>query len=180
MPLIPSLSLTTTTTTTATSNTTTSAGSTASDEVAFLVAQLRQLDLFEGASTSELQDLTRVLTSVTAQPGEILERQDRPVRHWQVLLAGHALVQRDGSALGLLGPGESWSEHSLFSGQRSPISVVAFSPLTLLTVSRRAFLALPSTHPTLGERLRTRSATSADRLALPVYRALRAMEEGRW
>jgi CRP-like cAMP-binding protein len=169
MPLIPSLYLTTDHDAPSTTH-----------EINAMVAQFRQIDLFAGASVSELLALTRHFRATTARPGDVLERQDRPVRHWQLIVSGHALVQRDGTVLGLLGQGESWSEHSLMSGQRSPISVVAFAPLTLLTMPRRAFLALPTTYPLVGERIRTRAATSADRLALPVYRALSRMEEARW
>ena len=54
----------------------------------------------------------------------------------------------------------------------SAIAVVALSPLTLLTVSQRAFFEIPEHHPVLAGRLVARSATSADRLAVPVFNAL--------
>ena len=47
-------------------------------------------------------------------------------------MSGHAVVQRDGTPLGLMGQGDSWSEHSLLNHQRSPISVVALSPVVVL------------------------------------------------
>ncbi len=50
--------------------------------------------------------------------------------------------------------------------------MVALSPLTLLTLSRRDFFKIPEHHPVLAGRLVARSATSADRLALPVLNAL--------
>ena len=59
---------------------------------------------------------------------------------------------------------------------RSSIEVVALSPLTLLTFSRRAFFAMPEIHPVIAGRLVARSATSADRLALPVFNALAHFE----
>jgi CRP-like cAMP-binding protein len=74
--------------------------------------------------------------------------------------------------IGLLGRGDSWSEHSLLNDLRSPIAVVALSPVTMLTLDRRRFFAVPERHPVLAGRLVARSATSADRLALPVYNAL--------
>ena len=74
--------------------------------------------------------------------------------------------------IGLLGRGDSWSEHSLLNELRSSIAVVALSPLTLLTLSQRGFFAIPERHPVLAGRLVARSATSADRLALPVFNAL--------
>jgi len=141
------------------------------------ISLLRGIDLFDGTTPSELGDLARTFTLMRVRPGEMLERQDTPVARWHVIVNGHALVERDDTPLGLLGVGQSWGEHSLLNRQRSPISVVAFSPMTVLSVARRAFLALPPRHPVVAERIVTRSATSADRLALPVYRALVHMEE---
>jgi CRP-like cAMP-binding protein len=91
---------------------------------------------------------------------------------WHVITGGHAVVQRDGTPIGLLGRGDSWSEHSILNGLRSSIAVVALSPLTLLTLSERAFFEIPEHHPVLAGRLVARAATSPDRLALPVFNAL--------
>ena len=102
----------------------------------------------------------------------MVQAQDVPVRLWHVITGGHAVVQRDGTPIGLLGRGDSWSEHSLLNRQRSPITVVALSPLALLTLSLRQFFEIPEHHPVLAGRLVARSATSADRLALPVFNAL--------
>ena len=111
-------------------------------------------------------------TISTAHPGQVVQAQDVPVRMWHVITGGHAVVQRDGTPIGLLGRGDSWSEHSLLNRLPSPIAVVALSPLSLLTLGRRAFFEIPDHHPVLAGRLVARSATSADRLALPLFNAL--------
>jgi CRP-like cAMP-binding protein len=134
---------------------------------------LRGLDLFGGLPDDELEALTGLLQLSTARPGERLETQDAPVRAWTLIVCGHAVVEREDTRLGLLGRGESWSEHSLLNGLRSPISVVALAPMAILRTSREQFFALPEDHPVLAGRLVARSATSADRLALPVQAALR-------
>jgi CRP-like cAMP-binding protein len=141
------------------------------------ISHVREIDLFDGATPSELGDLARAFTLSTARPGESLEVQDTPVRWWNLIVSGHALVERDGTPLGLLGQGESWSEHSLLNHQRSPIGVVALSPVTVLSVTRRRFFGLCNNDHSLRGRIVARSATSADRLAMPVYRALVHMEE---
>jgi CRP-like cAMP-binding protein len=56
--------------------------------------------------------------------------------------------------------------------------VVALSPLTLLTLSRRQFFEIPEQHPVLAGRLVARSAASADRPALPVFNALAHLSGG--
>lgn len=133
---------------------------------------LRSMDLFAGLSDGELEEINARCTLSTAHPGQVVQAQDVPVRMWHVIVGGHAVVQRDGTPIGLLGRGDSWSEHSLLNRLRSSIAVVALSPLTLLTLSRGAFFEIPDHHPVLAGRLVARSAVSADRLALPVLNAL--------
>jgi CRP-like cAMP-binding protein len=137
---------------------------------------LREMDLFGDALPSELGDLARMFSKIDARPGQALEVQDTRVRWWNLIVSGHALVERDRTPLGLLGHGESWSEHSIMNGQRSPISVVALSPVRALSITAWDFHGLARSHPVLYGRIAARSATSADRLALPVYRALVHME----
>jgi CRP-like cAMP-binding protein len=130
------------------------------------------MELFAGLPSRELSELEAQCDTTSAHPGQVVQAQDVPVRLWHVIVGGHAVVQRDGTPIGLLGRGDSWSEYSLLNRQCSPIAVVALSPLTLLTLSRRQFFEVPEHHPVLAGRLVARSATSADRLALPVFNAL--------
>jgi CRP-like cAMP-binding protein len=142
-------------------------------------AALRSMSLFEDLPEHELEEFATHCEVSTAHPGQVVQAQDVPVRWWHVIVGGHAVVQRDGIPIGLLGRGDSWSEHSLLNRLRSPIGVVALSPLTLLTLTSRAFFTIPELHPVLAGRLVARSATSADRLALPVFNALVQLEGGR-
>ena len=140
-------------------------------------APLRSLALFADLPEGELEEIAGLCDLATAHPGQVVQAQDVPVRRWHVIVTGHAIVQRDGTAIGLLGRGDSWSEHSLLNRLRSSIAVVALSPLTLLSMREREFLAVPECHPVLAGRLVARSATSADRLALPVFNALRHLHK---
>ena len=137
-----------------------------------LADTLSALDLFAGLPRPELAELAVHCDVTSAHPGQVIQAQDVPVRLFHVIAGGHAVVQRDGTPIGLLGRGDSWSEHSLLNRLPSPIAVVALSPLTLLTLGRRQFFEIPERHPVLAGRLVARSATSADRLALPVFNAL--------
>ena len=138
---------------------------------------LRSLELFAGLPGDELDRFAASGGVTTAHPGQVVQAQDVPVRFWHVVVQGHAVVQRDGTPIGLLSRGDSWSEHSLLNQQCSPMAVVALSPLTLLTLDARAFFAVPESHPVLAGRLVARSATSPDRLVQPVHAALRQYRE---
>ena len=138
---------------------------------------LRTLELFAGLPAAEIEELAARCAVSTAHPGQVVQAQGVPVRMWHVITGGHAVVQRDGVPIGLLGRGDSWSEHSILNGLPSPIAVVALSPLTLVTLSQRAFFEIPDHHPVLAGRLVARAASSADRLAVPVFNALLHLTE---
>lgn len=138
-----------------------------------LVAVLETMTLFADLPDGELAEFAGRCQVAVAHPGQVVQAQDVPVRRWYVIAAGHALVQRDGTPIGLLARGDSWSEHALLDGQRSPMAVVALSPLTLVTLDTRQFFAIPEHHPVLAGRLVARSATAPERLALPVFNVLR-------
>jgi CRP-like cAMP-binding protein len=133
---------------------------------------LRGMELFVGLPATERAEFAALCVLATAHPGQVVQAQDVPVRLWHIIAGGHAVVHRDGVPVGLLGRGDSWSEHSLLNQLRSPIAVVALSPLSLLTLSARQFFAIPESHPVLAGRLVARSAISADRLVVPVFNAL--------
>jgi signal-transduction protein with cAMP-binding, CBS, and nucleotidyltransferase domain len=142
--------------------------------------RLRSIALFSGLPDPELHEIAERGAVSTAHPGQVVQAQDVPVRMWHVITAGHAIVQRDGMPIGLLGRGDSWSEHSILNQLRSSIAVVAFSPLALLTLNLREFFEVPEHHPVLAGRLVARSAVSADRLALPVFNALAHIADTEW
>jgi signal-transduction protein with cAMP-binding, CBS, and nucleotidyltransferase domain len=136
------------------------------------VRALSSTELFAGLPRGELGELAMLCDLSSAHPGQVIQAQDVPVRLWHVIAGGHVVVQRDDTPIGLLNRGDSWSEHSILNQVRSSIAVVALSPLTLFTLSLRQFFEIPEHHPVLAGRLVARSATSADRLALPVFNAL--------
>jgi signal-transduction protein with cAMP-binding, CBS, and nucleotidyltransferase domain len=136
------------------------------------VELMRALPLFADLGDDELSEVADLCDIAVAHPGQVVQAQDVPVRRWHLITAGHAVVQRDGVPLGLLARGDSWGEHSLLNQVRSPVTVAALSPVTLLTVRDKEFFAIPEEHPVLAGRLVARSAVSADRLALPVFNAL--------
>jgi signal-transduction protein with cAMP-binding, CBS, and nucleotidyltransferase domain len=75
-----------------------------------LACALRAIPLFAGLPGDEIEELTAECELCTAHPGQVVQAQDVPVRYWHVITGGHAVVQRDGTPIGLLGratPGPS-------------------------------------------------------------------------
>jgi CRP-like cAMP-binding protein len=141
---------------------------------------LASLGLFAGLADDELSEMAAWCTLTTAHPGQVVQAQDVPVRLWHVITGGHAVVYRDDTPIGLLGRGDSWSEHSLLNQLPSSIAVVALSPLAMLTLGQREFFEIPDGHPVLAGRLVARSACSADRLAPALLNALSHQAENAW
>ena len=99
------------------------------------LAALRTMALFAGLPEAELEEFAAGATSPPPTRARSCRPRTCPSASGTSSAAGHAVVQRDGTPLGLLGRGDSWSEHSLLNRLRSSIAVVALSPLTLLTLS---------------------------------------------
>jgi len=141
-----------------------------------VVTAMGSMPLFAGLPSCEVATMAQTFTLSKARPRQLLEAQGAPVHRWQMIASGHVVVRRDEVPLELLTDGDSWSDHSLLNRHRSPISVVALSPTTVLSVGEQDFWVLVNEHETFRERIIARSATSADRLALPFLRALIHME----
>ena len=108
---------------------------------------LSSLAIFAGFPKDELEEIAARGARTTAHPGQVVQAQDVPVRMWHVITSGHAVVHRDDTPIGLLGRGDSWSEHSLLNQLRSTIAVVALSPLTLLTFEPAGVFRDPGSPP---------------------------------
>lgn len=66
---------------------------------------LRSMVLFAGLPDAEVEEIAGRCAVSTAHPGQVVQAQDVPVRMWHVITDGHAIVQRDGTPIGLLGRG---------------------------------------------------------------------------
>jgi signal-transduction protein with cAMP-binding, CBS, and nucleotidyltransferase domain len=114
---------------------------------------LAELPLFADLGQHELVELAKALDMSWASPGETLEMEDRQTRWWKVIVHGTACVSQHGEPTGLLNAGHWWGERSIVSGERSMVTVVAVTPVVLLTLGRRDFLELPRRHPLVASRI---------------------------
>ena len=108
---------------------------------------LAEIPLFEGCRPSELEHLAKSFDMSWASSGDVLEVEGQPTRWWKVIVHGTASVSQHGRPTGLFNAGDWWGERSIVSSEPSTVTVVALTPVVLLTLGRRHFLTLPQCHP---------------------------------
>jgi CRP-like cAMP-binding protein len=117
---------------------------------------LAGLALFEGCDHHELMRWAKMLDLSLASAGQELEAEGRQTRWWKVIAHGTAAVSQHGRPTGLLRAGDWWGERSIVNGNPSSVTVVALTPVVLLTLDRRNFLDLPRRHPLVAARVISR------------------------
>ena len=115
-------------------------------------ALLTQSSLFHGLDPSALDDLTRRLQVRTRRAGALLVEEGEPGDAMFVVLEGRAKVVLFGEngrevTLSLLGPGDFFGEMALLDGAARSANVVADEAVTLLQLSRDAFVDHLRRHP---------------------------------
>lgn len=119
---------------------------------------MAEIPLFAECSRHELVQLAKALDMSWASSGEVLEVEGRQTHWWKVIVHGTACVSRHGKPTGLLNAGDWWGERSIVNGHPSTVTVVALTPVALLTLRRRDFLELPRRRPLVAARIITKLA----------------------
>jgi CRP-like cAMP-binding protein len=122
------------------------------------LATLSELPLFAGSHQQELVQLAKLMDMSWASTGDVLEAEGRQTRWWKVIAHGTASVSQDGRPTGLLNRGDWWGERSIVHGEASSVTVIALTPVVLLTLGRRDFLELPRRHPAVAAGIISRLA----------------------
>jgi CRP-like cAMP-binding protein len=119
---------------------------------------LAEIPIFGQCHRHELTGLARSFDMSWASPGDVLELEGRLTRWWHVLAHGTATVSHDGRPTGMLTAGDWWGERSILHGAPSTVTVVALTPVVLLTLSRREFQLLAQRHPAVASHVLARLA----------------------
>lgn len=132
------------------------------------VAWLRRVPLFADLSVAQLEQIAPLVDEVDVEPGQVLLGQDEFAQELLIVVEGSAEVTRDGHHLNDVGPGDVIGEIGLLDGGPRTASVTTREPMTVLTISKRAFDTVLATVPGLPHELlralavRLRNATDAD------------------
>ncbi|MCA1831384.1 MAG: cyclic nucleotide-binding domain-containing protein [Actinomycetota bacterium] len=122
---------------------------------------LAEYPLFERCSRRDLEMLDSLSVIIRALPGEMLVREDELVgREVFIVVEGWAEVSRVGRRVAILGPGRVFGELTVLNESPCDATVVAKSPMELLTLGPSELRRVLDEVPCLAHGLLSMRATS--------------------
>ena len=129
-------------------------------------ALLKNVQLFEGLSARQLQQIARLADEIDAPAGKVLARAGDTGREMFIIVDGQATVTTNQQRTLQLGKGDFFGEMSLLDGGPRSATVEATTPMHLLVIGQREFFELLAEAPlisksimrTLSQRLRKADA----------------------
>ena len=110
---------------------------------------LGRVPLFSGLSKRHLRGLAGIASQERFVEGATLAEEGEPGDSFYVLLAGQAKVVRRGRRVADLMPGDFFGEISLLDGGPRTASVVAVTPIEVLSLSHKPFQDLLEREPSI-------------------------------
>jgi CRP-like cAMP-binding protein len=126
------------------------------------LALLADAPLFEGLAKSQLRRIAKVSGARTFDPGEELVKEGVPGRVFYIVVEGQAKIVRRGRTIERVGPGDSFGEMAILTTAPRSASVIAESPMEVLTLSGPHLRTILLDQPRIAVRLLD---TLANRLA---------------
>ncbi len=116
-------------------------------------ALLKKVQLFEGLSDRQLQQIARLADEVDVPAGKTLMRAGDTGREMFVIVDGQVVVRTARGRGTKLGKGSFFGEMSLLDGGPRSATVEAVTPARLLVVGQREFYELLAEAPAIAKRL---------------------------
>ena len=117
-------------------------------------AQLDTIPLFAGLTLDQRASVASACDELVVEEGTMLVREGDFGHAVFAITSGTADVVHDGVVVNTLGPGDYFGEIAVMSGGRRSASVVATSPLTLVTIFNREIWRLERDAPEVASALR--------------------------
>lgn len=114
---------------------------------------LRNMKLFSGCTTSELNRISALTMLVEVKRGHVLAEEGKPGREFFIIAEGTATVSRRGLKLADLKPGSFFGEMALLDGGFRTATVVADTDLSIFVFSPAEFRSLQNVAPTVARRM---------------------------
>jgi CRP-like cAMP-binding protein len=121
-------------------------------------SRLRGIDLFDGLSDEQLEQVAGWSHEVEVEIGQYLIRRDGVGHEFFVILEGKAEAMDGETHLADMVVGEFFGELALVDRSPRSASVRATTPMRLAVMSRRQFLSMVQTIPPVEQRVRDKIA----------------------
>jgi CRP/FNR family transcriptional regulator, cyclic AMP receptor protein len=109
--------------------------------------------LFSRLGNDELDAVRGLFTELSVDKGRVLARQGSLGHEFIIIIDGTASVDRDGTHVADVGPGDFQGEISLLDGGLRTATVTATSPMTILVASVNEFDTLLDNVPTIARQM---------------------------
>jgi CRP-like cAMP-binding protein len=106
------------------------------------LALLKRVPLFTECHNEPLELIRRLADEVDVPDGYTLMHQGDIGQEFFLIVEGHVRIERDGSTIATLGPGDYLGEIALISEDRRTASAVADGPAKLLVITHQGFNSL--------------------------------------
>ena len=110
---------------------------------------LRSVPLFRTCSTRDIELLEGLSDEVDVKAGHVIIRQGARGHEFFIVIEGQLGVERDGTRLRTLGPGDFAGEIALVDGGLRTATVTADEPSRLLVIGHREFHSLMAQYPAI-------------------------------
>jgi serine/threonine protein phosphatase PrpC len=122
-------------------------------EVNLKLDTLRHVVIFRHLDMSELCKVLSIVRAMDVAAGEVVIREGEGSDALYAILDGRMEIERGGSAIRSLLPGEHFGEMALFNSRPRSATVTALTPGRLLVMERSRFNELVKKEPQLGVKL---------------------------
>lgn len=113
------------------------------------LAQIRNLPMFAGCTSDELEEIDRLADEVHVEAGRVVIRQGDLGQEFAMIVSGEAEIRRDDKLVASIGPGSYFGEVALLDAVTRNASVIATTDLVLEVIDRRGFNTLLDDLPRL-------------------------------
>ena len=110
---------------------------------------IRRVPLFASASKSELAEIASIADEIDLPEGRVVIEEGDSGREFFVLVEGSAEVERGGTKVATLGPGDFFGEIALIAKTPRNATITTTSPVRALVITDRAFKQLLDHSPTI-------------------------------
>ncbi len=117
-------------------------------------SRLKSLPLFEGVPDEDLDKISPFVSEVSVSEGKQLVHEGDYAYEFMAIEEGSAEVLRGDERLAELGPGDYFGEMGLLGDDKRNATVVAKSPMRLLTLDQWDMRRLEKAVPSAAEKIR--------------------------